>query len=59
MGGYRIGMARVNKKVKKKRGPPEPPPLVIETDDPLGAFDRMLKADPNKAKAEARKPRRK
>jgi hypothetical protein len=52
-------MARVNKKVKKKRGPPEPPPLVIETDDPLGAFDRMLKADPNKAKAEARKPRRK
>jgi len=41
----------------KKRGPAEPPPLVIDTDDPLGAFDRLLGADPKKTKSKARRRR--
>jgi hypothetical protein len=40
----------------RKRGPPEPPPLVIETDDPLAAFAQMLRADPDKAKASGTGP---
>lgn len=43
---------------RKKPGPKPPPPLNIETDDPLGAFDKLLGADPDKAKSEAQRPRR-
>lgn len=52
-------MATVRKKPGKpkgrKRGPPEPPPLVIETNDPLAAFDRLLRAKPDKAKERAKR----
>jgi len=39
----------------KKNGPK--PPLVIETDEPLEAFDKLLGADAEKAKKKAKKPR--
>ena len=56
--GSRVGLKF---RICAKRGPAEPPPLIIETDDPLGAFDRLLGADPKKAKSRARRkrPRRK
>lgn len=59
---YRISMPSKPKTPVKsagrKRGPPEPPPLVIDVADPLEAFDRLLRADPKAAKAAAQKPRR-
>lgn len=52
-------MADDDTKKPKKRGPKEPPPLVIKTDDPLGTLRKVLQADPDKAKQAAQRPRRK